>query len=323
MKRKIGLILFLTFIMVITAPPSMAASTPLNYTGKMKDEGFTFDVDAEFSLVVTCSDNWRYWPGLTTDTLTAKLLLDSLTLSRNDKTYEYPTGVGEMGNNQFKSEEWTTEEWDAWYGYYETVSWKKEYFVHLEGKAFGSNEYSGDIAAITPDEFTWYDSATETASVRTRPALLGSASIKVSIVDYQLRLKVSSVTYKDGYQYSTDSGDWSSWYSFTSSSPSYVELSMSNMGVSLFVVVAVAIVIAIFVVFIFFKRRVEIVSPEDEETGRIKLPAEEIGPPTAAGIGPPTAAEGVGATGNPCPFCGSLNSPKAQYCIDCGSLLED
>ena len=327
MKHKLGIILLLTFILVVAAPPSMAASAPLEYEGEMKDEGFTFDVDANFRLDVTCSDNWRYWPGLTSDTLTMKLLLDSITLSRSGKTYDYHTGVGAMGNNQFKSEEWTTEEWDYWYGYYETVSWRKDYFVHLEGRAYGTIEYSGAIASLIPDQITWHDSPTETAIVHTKPNLLGGASIKVSVVDYQLRIKVSTVTYKDGSKYDEDDGDWTSWKSFTTSSTNYVELNMSNMGVSLFVVVTVAIVSVILVVLIFTKRRVEIVSPEDEETGRIVLPAEEVGPPPSPPpkeeVGQPPPKEIVETTGNRCPFCGSVNSPTAQYCVDCGSMLEE
>ncbi|MFX1519330.1 MAG: zinc ribbon domain-containing protein [Promethearchaeota archaeon] len=333
MKHKLGIILLLTFMIVVPAPAIMAASIPLEYSGEVKDEGYTFDVEADFRLIVTCSDNWRYWPGLTSDTLTVKLELNSLELSRNEKTYSFPEGLGTMGKNQFRSEEWTTEEYNYLYGYYETHDWKRDYYAHLEGMALGSIEYSGAISSINPTELLWETSASQTATVYTRTALLGSASIKVRVDEYRLRLKIATETYRDGLHYSSDSGSWSKW--FTIGSPSnYVELNMANMGVSLFLVITAIVVVVVVVVFFFTKRKIEIVSPEDMETGRLIMPTEEGPPadekgPLTEEVGPPKtekvetpAKEKVETTGNPCPFCGGLNPPAAKYCIDCGAQLD-
>lgn len=285
MKHKRGLlILLLIFLIVAFIPPSKAATAPVKYKGKISYQSNTFKVAVSCTLDISCSDNWRYWPGLTSDTLTAKLTADSLTLDKDEKILNYDKIIGEMDRQHFKTKRWS--EWNLYNnpwtgeGYYELDSYRREYYAHLEGQAFGLIEYTGGIAPTSPNTLNWTGSASQTVKIHTMPALLGSATIKVRVVEYRLKIKISTITYKNDDIQKSDPGKWSSWFTIGDTPSDYAELEMTNMGVSLSIVVSVAIAIAVIVFLFITKRHVEIVSPEENETGRLLVPSKEKGPPT-------------------------------------------
>jgi len=279
-KKGLAISLLLVFSLMLITPAGMATTAPIKYSRTISHSGENFKVTINFNLFITCSDNWLYFPGVTSDTLTAKLELNDYKLEVRGKTCNFNNCIGETGKFVYKQVKWTKlvyqppglfEEEGSWI----TQRWVKNYYIEFKGKAIGSIVHSENIASVSPETLTWEYNHTETAQIITKPAFFGSASIKVRVDQYLLHFRISSKTFVDGQLYSSDPGKWSGEISMGSTPSEYAEITMTNIGVPLFIVALSGTGVAVAIVLFVIKREVGIVALIKEKISRLLISHEE------------------------------------------------
>jgi hypothetical protein len=312
MKKKIGVLSLLAILVISIAsvPPCTATSTSDSFTFKKNEfDPYLYlcddiEVTSGMDVTVRVSDNWRFWPGLTSDTLTISITPGTTTLmvealGYDGSTYYYKyqseeetftTPLGQSGKHKLLEESAS--------GYYE--GWKIKTSVRMDGKLVTLIDYSGAVLDVTPNYYSIDSTDDETSTVTTSVSFLGQGSISVAFT-YYARFKMYVEETYDGSTYWDTDSDWSDWFSIGSGT---LVINMTNMGVALFGVVLGAIIAIVVVGVVLTKRRKS-------------MPKTEIKPPEAEIESPPPEVD----TDIQCPNCGAYIPAESAHCPYCGDIL--